>query len=212
MFDVQRTQLPTTATPLAKAMDILEERLFSLPVQMISKDPWTTDAAWLDHLAWEHSVDVWDAGWPEEVKRRVVAASAEVHRYKGTPHAIKAVLAALGLPGDVVEWWQAGGNGVPGTFAVQADIADADGVLPDFGPDLLRMLVDLVRGAAPVSRFFEVNLHYGLKGNLPLACVASFGARVHVQPYVETSLSETATLPVAVVIAANARLEINGAV
>lgn len=211
MSDLSGTQLPPTATDLAKAFDLLEERLFSLPVEMVSKDPATVDPGWLDHLAWEYSVDVWDAAWSQDVKRRVIAASAEVHRYKGTPHAIKAVLAALELPGDVVEWWQAGGSGVPGTFAVQADIANADGVLPEFGPDMLRLLVDLVRGAAPVSRFFEINLQYRLQGAFPLACIASFGVRVHVQPYVETSLSEVAALPVAVVIAANARLEINGA-
>jgi phage tail P2-like protein len=109
MFDVKNTQLPPTATPLAKALDILEERLFGLPVQMITKDPWTVDVALLDHLAWEHSVDVWDLDWPEDVKRRVIAASSEVHRFKGTPFAIKAALAAFDVDTELLEWWEAGG-------------------------------------------------------------------------------------------------------
>lgn len=109
MFDLKNSQLPSTATPLARALDILEERLFGLPVQMITKDPWTVDVALLDHLAWEHSVDVWDLGWPEDVKRRVIAASSEVHRFKGTPFAIKAALAAFNVDTELLEWWEEAG-------------------------------------------------------------------------------------------------------
>ncbi|WP_068305286.1 phage tail protein I [Pararhodobacter sp. CCB-MM2] len=211
MSEGQGTFLPPTSSSLAKAMDLVEARLLALPVDLLTKDPGRVHVGLLDHLAWETSVDVWDPSWPEAVKRRVIAASAEVHRYKGTPYAIKAVLASLDLDGGVIEWWQDGGSGIPGTFAVQADIARSGEILPAFGPKMLRLLVDLVRGAAPMSRFFEVNLHYAQQAGLPLACVVSMGARLSVHPQIDTSLSETAEVPMALIIAANARLEIDGA-
>lgn len=123
MFDIKKTQLPNTATDLARALDILEERLFGLPIQMISKDPAVVDVGLLDHLAWEHSVDVWDLDWPEDVKRSVIAASVEVHRYKGTPHAIRAALAAFDVDADLLEWWEPDGVSAgleTGSFRVTA--------------------------------------------------------------------------------------------
>lgn len=123
MFDPEQSQLPRTATLLAKALDILEERLFALPVQMITKDPMTVDVSLLDHLAWEHSVDVWDLDWPEDVKRRVIAVSSEVHRFKGTPFAVRTALAAFDVDTDMLEWWQPDGvsSGMePGSFRVTA--------------------------------------------------------------------------------------------
>lgn len=123
MFDVKDTLLPPTATPLAKALDILEERLFSLPVQMISKDPATVDVGLLDHLAWEHSVDVWDLDWPEDIKRSVIAVSAEVHRFKGTPYAIRTALAAFDVNIELLEWFEPEGiaDGLEaGSFRVTA--------------------------------------------------------------------------------------------
>lgn len=104
--DVKHSLLPATATPLAKALDLLEERLFGLPAEMIAKDPQVVDVGWLDHLAWEHSVDVWDPLWPEDVKRRVIAFSEEVHRYKGTPYAIRKALAAFDVDTELLEWFE----------------------------------------------------------------------------------------------------------
>jgi len=123
MFDANNTLLPPTATPLAKALDIVEERLFALPVAMITKDPWAVDVGMLDHLAWEHSVDVWDLDWPEVIKRNVIAASAEIHRFKGTPYAIRTALGAFDVDTDLLEWWEPDGVSagmVAGSFRVTA--------------------------------------------------------------------------------------------
>ncbi|TDE34123.1 phage tail protein I [Antarcticimicrobium sediminis] len=123
MSDLSGTQLPPTATDLAKAFDLLEERLFSLPIEMISKNPQIVDARLLDHLAWEESVDVWDFDWPDDVKRNVVAASVEVHLLKGTPHAIKLILAVFDVDTELLEWFEQDGiqDGLePGSFRVTA--------------------------------------------------------------------------------------------
>lgn len=157
MFDVKDTQLPPTATPLAQALDILEERLFGLPVQMITKDPWTVDVVLLDHLAWEYSVDVWDLDWPDDVKRQVIAASSEVHRFKGTPFAIKAALAAFDVDTELLEWWEPGGvsSGMEaGSFRVtayagRALYGDTENTIDN---RMLFAMNAVIQRVAPVSR------------------------------------------------------------
>lgn len=148
--------LPPTATPLAKALDILEERLFGLPVEMISKDPATADVGLLDHLAWEHSVDVWDMDWPEGVKRDVIAIAAEVHRHKGTPFAIKRALEAFDVRTELLEWFDDPNGEGPGTFKVTAYAGRA--LYSDeevfINAKMVYAIRSVVQRAAPVSRGF----------------------------------------------------------
>lgn len=158
MFDRDQSLLPNTATDLAKALDILEERLFALPVGMITKDPMTVPEALLDHLAWENSVDVWDVDWPEDIKRDVVAMSAEVHRFKGTPHAIKRALEALNVRTELLEWWQNGSDAERGTFSVTAYAGRA--LYSDeevfINEKMVRAIIAVIERVAPVSRGFTV--------------------------------------------------------
>lgn len=158
MFDRTQSMLPKTATDLARALDILEERLFMLPVAMISKDPMTVSESLLDHLAWENSVDVWDVDWPEDIKRRVVAMSAEVHRFKGTPYAIKRALDALGVRTELVEWWQASPEAARGTFDVTAYAGRAlySDVELFINQKMVRSIVAVIERVAPVSRGFTI--------------------------------------------------------
>ena len=158
MFDRTHSMLPKTATDLARALDILEERLFMLPVAMISKDPMTVSEALLDHLAWENSVDVWDVDWPEDIKRNVVAMSAEVHRFKGTPYAIKRALDALGVRTVLVEWWQAVPEAARGTFDVtvyagRALYSDQEVFIHQ---KMVRAIIAVIERVAPVSRGFTL--------------------------------------------------------
>lgn len=160
MYDVKDTLLPKTATSLAKAMDILEERLFALPVQMITKDPMTVDVGLLDHLAWENSVDAWDSNWPEKIKRTVIAVSAEVHRYKGTPYAIKTALKSFGVDVELVEWFDPDGSGLPGTFVARAFVTD-----PLDGSDelvvtspVVSAMKSMLNGVSPVSRGWSLEI------------------------------------------------------
>lgn len=160
MYDMADTLLPQTATPLAKALDILEERLFGLPVASITKDPLKVDALLLDHLAWEMSVDVWDYSWPEATKRNVILQSSEVHRFKGTPYAIKMALSVFDVSSELREWWDPGGvaNGmVPGSFRViafagQSLYGDSASAI-DYR--MLSAMRSVVQRVAPVSRGFE---------------------------------------------------------
>ena len=158
-----RHRMPVTSTDLVKALDILEERLLSLPVEMITKDPWAVDVALLDHLAWENSVDVWDTEWPEDIKRNVIAASIEVHRFKGTPYAVKEALAVFDVDTDFLEWFEPQGVTAgmsPGTFRVTAYAgrslyADTENVIDT---RMIAAMRAVVRRVAPVSRGLDFRL------------------------------------------------------
>lgn len=168
MSDTRRTILPATATPLAKALDRLEERLFGLPVQMINKDPYTVDVALLDHLAWEYSVDVWDLDWPEDIKRDVIAASIEVHRFKGTPFAIKRALKAFDVYTEFLEWFEpeAVDLGMKrGSFRVTAYAGRAlfDPSSDRINERMVHAMTAVVQRVAPVSRKLEFRLGYTSK-------------------------------------------------
>ena len=149
--------LPPNASPLAEALDLLEARLHSLPVSMITKDPATVPVSLLDHLAWEQSVDVWDLEWPEEIKRTVVAMSAELHRYKGTPHAIHLALLPFEVAVEMIEWWQPEGvaQGLErGSFQVTAYAGRSiyPGIRTSVSNEMLEAMTAVVKRAAPVSR------------------------------------------------------------
>jgi phage tail P2-like protein len=80
--------------------------------------PWSCRADFLPWLAWAFSVDIWDAAWPEDTKRRVIAASFDVHSHKGTPLAVRLLLQSLGFDVDITEWFNADPPADPYTFAV----------------------------------------------------------------------------------------------
>lgn len=157
MYDATKTLLPATATDLAQALDLLEERLFDLPVEMITKDPWHVPVSLLDHLAWEHSVDVWDREWSESIKRNVIAAAAEVQAYKGTPYAIKKALAALGVRIELLEWFDSDGA-TPGTFTVtvyaRSNLSTNKAAF--INKQMVKTLNAVISANKPVSRSFTM--------------------------------------------------------
>lgn len=59
------------------------------------RNPATCPANLLPFLAWELSVDEWNPGWGEDVRRAVIAASINIHRHKGTLGAVRRALAAI---------------------------------------------------------------------------------------------------------------------
>lgn len=66
-------------------------------------NPWNCPLEMLPHLAKSRSVDVWDDGWSEDVKRQVVAGAKVAHEIKGTREAIVNALELAGYPGAVVK-------------------------------------------------------------------------------------------------------------
>ncbi|MDT3735557.1 MAG: phage tail protein I [Denitratisoma sp.] len=96
--------LPKNATALERAASQATGR-FAPP--RIVPTLWNAAAcppALLPFLAWALSVDEWDHGWSVEKKRAVIAAARQIHKKKGTPHAIRVSLASVGQPdADIIE-------------------------------------------------------------------------------------------------------------
>ncbi|MDM5233389.1 phage tail protein I [Lysinibacillus pakistanensis] len=67
------------------------------------------DDAVLDHLLWEKHI-TWAEGLAlattRQQKINLIRSAIDLHRTKGTPYAIEKVLEAVGLKGEVLEWWQ----------------------------------------------------------------------------------------------------------
>ena len=161
-----KSLLPANATVLERVIEAAQARLADVPVPVDQLwDPWRCPAELLPWLAWAWSVDEWDPAWPEEVKRRVIAAAPEVHRLKGTRAAVERALQAIGVVADIVEWWQRQPAGVPGTFSVTAwvneQLAAGGAVLTD---KVQRQIDAIVRRTKPVSRAYDllVGVLFGL--------------------------------------------------
>lgn len=99
----------------------------------------------LPYLAWAFSVDHWDEGWPESVKRNVVTSAFYLHRHKGTLGAVRRVVEPLGYLIKVLEWWQS--NDPPGTFRLDIGVLET-GITEAMYQEMERMIAD----AKPVSR------------------------------------------------------------
>lgn len=113
--------LPPYTTPLEQALERTTARLGEVPHPLeLIWDPASCPKAFLPWLAWGLSADDWDSAWPEDVQRRVVAATLLVHRYKGTPGAVRLALEALGFRDiHLIEWWQDAPQGAPWTFRIE---------------------------------------------------------------------------------------------
>ena len=89
--------LPPNAPPLMRVLAGAAAGIQDIPVPThLVRRPYEVPAAFLPHLAWEVSLDVWFDDWPEWRKRRATAKSIELHRLKGTLAGIKGWLDLLG--------------------------------------------------------------------------------------------------------------------
>ena len=75
----------------------------------------------LDLLAWQFHIEGWELANSIEEKRNLVKKAIELHKYKGTKYALKKVLEALNLQGNIQEWFEY--NGEPYKFKVDINLA-----------------------------------------------------------------------------------------
>ncbi|TYO65527.1 phage tail protein I [Bradyrhizobium hipponense] len=78
--------LAPNATLYERTLASQVDRLLSLDTDRLRRlwDPYRCHIDDLPYLAWSFSVDLWDTGWPEAKKRKVVADAISHHRIKGT--------------------------------------------------------------------------------------------------------------------------------
>lgn len=91
--------LPSNATATETAVAMTVARLSSVPVP--GRDLWNAHAIpahLLPWLAWSLSIgEEWTLATTEREQRDMVAAAVDLHRYKGTPHAVRRGLRAAGF-------------------------------------------------------------------------------------------------------------------
>jgi len=106
-----QTLLPHNSTQMEQALEVTIREGLQTPVHVDRLwSPSSCPEPILPFLAWALSVDGWDAQWPVETKRNVIASSVFIHRHKGTAGALKRALAALGLGVEISEWFEYGGD------------------------------------------------------------------------------------------------------
>jgi phage tail P2-like protein len=140
-------------------------------------NPATCPVRFLPYLAWAFSVDRWDEGWAENVKRRVVQDAFYIHQHKGTTSAIRRVVEPFGFLIRIIEWWQTGE--VPGTFRLDIGVQD-QGITEETYVELERLIND----ARPCSRhLLGMSINLQVSGQTTLAAGSYDGDDLTVYPY-----------------------------
>lgn len=133
--------LPSNATVFEIELARLSGYLSEIDPSVIETiwDAWRCPAKLLPWLAWALSVDVWDDGWSEIVKRQAIADSPYYHRIKGTKRAVLSALALSSRPATITEWFQRTPIGRRGTATVfiECPLADIPAVTKSVKPFVL---------------------------------------------------------------------------
>lgn len=172
-----KSLLPVNSTLLERAVEVATDELTDIPLRTLY-NPHTCPAHLLYQLAWAWSVDRWDDGWSETVKRSVIRSAFFVHAHKGTIGALRRVVEPFGYLIEINEWWQQQPRGVPGTFGLKVGVSDGG-----IDEETYRELSSLLDDARPVSRHL-VTLEISLetRGSFYLAGSLSDGDVLDVYP------------------------------
>ncbi|MBX0311243.1 MAG: phage tail protein I [Sulfurihydrogenibium sp.] len=85
-----------------------------------------TDENLLDLLAWQFHIEGYNKAQDIQEKKNLIKSAIELHRYKGTPYAIKKVLQSLNLDAELQEWFSYNGNPYMFKVLVKSVIQDED--------------------------------------------------------------------------------------
>ncbi|MGO0789201.1 phage tail protein I [Herbaspirillum seropedicae] len=172
--------LPPNTTPLERALARACAELAKTPVPL--RDLWSPDRCpveLLPFLAWSFSVDRWDDGWSESIKRGTIKAARYIHQHKGTITAVRGVVESLGYLIKITEWWQTEPRGKRGTFALEVGVLDS-GITDAMFLEMERLIDD----AKPLSRhLIGLALHLEVRGTTAIAVGAYMGEEITVYPY-----------------------------
>ena len=183
--------LPPSSTPLERAIADTPQ-LENLAPEVIATlwDAATCPAANLPWLAWGVSVGEWGSAWDEGTQRRVIAASIEIHRKKGTVGAVKKALSSLGHRGRLIEWWQTTPKGVPHTFMAEVEIGNR-GIDEAAVTAIERQII----AVKPVRSHYTMKLVGRSELAVKVSCFSLSGSKVAIQPYQLTQIDVPSLVP-----------------
>ena len=156
---------------IAEALDVQLQKVWEelINVVIYPRINEIEDEKLLDLLAHQFHVEGWELTQTVEDKRRLIKNAVELHRFKGTPYAIKKVLEALGLSGDIKEWFQY--NGEPYRFKIEISSPDKE-ITPQLREQLLRLVEEYKNERSWLE---EIILQYLVKGYCPTTYTGSVG-------------------------------------
>ncbi|HGF3735248.1 TPA: phage tail protein I [Vibrio parahaemolyticus] len=180
--------LPENLGDLERDLDAAIARMEDIEIPISTLwDPWNCPIELLPWLAWAVSVDSWRSHWPEDVKRRMVANSLDMHRIKGTRPAVELAIESLGLDYRLLEWFQESPKAQPGTFALDVYINnDAYSVIKNTE---LEQVINDAKNAR--SHLRKVNLNLSSEGTFYLGCKNFSGETTELRPWDLEEIKQT---------------------
>lgn len=140
-------------------------------------DAWRCPAPLLPWLAWALSIDVWEDGWTETVKRQAIADSPYYHRIKGSVRAVKAALALSQRPYELTEWFDAVPLARRGTARIHVETT-----LDDI-PRVLKAIRPLVLASKPKTRAVAFGAGEAVPGSIIIGAGLLDESLTTVEPY-----------------------------
>lgn len=175
--------LPSGSTSLERRLAQTCSGISDLQVPL--RDLWnpaTCPVSFLPYLAWAFSVDRWDEGWTESVKRQVVKDAFYIHQHKGTTSAVRRVVEPFGFLIRIIEWWQTGE--APGTFRLDIGVQD-QGITEDIYLELERLISD----AKPCSRhMIGMSINLQTSGPYWVGAASYLGEEITIYPYINETI------------------------
>lgn len=173
---------------LGPDQDLIDQAILKLRSM---RDPHKCPEEWLFLLAWDLSVDVWDANWNLETKRKVCAASWIIHRHKGTKMAIEEALKALGMRVRLIRWFDFDPPKARGTF--EARIYMGESIFQDDATLLTdrsqRHAVEAITRSKPLTRHFTADFGIAFTTNLFTGMTAQRSRKVRINGAYPSDLS-----------------------
>ncbi len=154
----------------------LDEAIARLAVE---KNPAKCRPEILPWLAYEASADFWDPAWPIERQRQAISAQWVIHRYKGTPFALRKALALFDIEMRLIEWWQTDPAGTPGTFKLEYQISDVN----QMAQDKVEQVQRAINLTKPLSRHYSIEAKFPLTASVHIGSTSIIKQAVTVLPY-----------------------------
>lgn len=163
--------LPPSASALEAAVEALTRRLEDVPTPLRALwDPWTCPLEHLPWLAWALSIDAWNADWPEDVKRAVVAQAIPIARRKGSVKSVRDVVTAYGAQIALREWHKVDPPGDPYTFDLVLTVNGQDGEVA--GAAFVEEVIQEVVRTKPARAHFTFTQGLSASGGVGLRAAA----------------------------------------
>jgi phage tail P2-like protein len=134
----------------------------------------------LDLLGWQFHIEGYNKAENIQEKKSLIKNAIELHRYKGTPYAIKKVLQSLNLDAELQEWFNYGGQPYRFKILVKSTIQDEN---------TYKKVVDLVNEYKNVRSWLDViGFHREYTNNVYYAFAQKNGKNYKIGLHVGTTV------------------------